>query len=233
MQDLAVFEFPGNQQDVNVYVDQQNRPWFRATNVCAILGFSNPFEALKSHCPDSSKEYSIGRGRPSNYVSESGLYRLMLASKAPMAERFRDWVCDEVLPAIRKTGSFGNVPNVESGGSEFWQLIDGAIARGLEPETAIDLHHRYQSPALAGTKAKTPKLSVVRPKDELSKRVSALVVDRQIIQIVPLLEEMKLPTEKSQQMIVVSILKKLGWTATLKRNGRERIRSWQSPRISP
>ena len=144
MQSLTVFEFPGNHQEMGVYVDGNDRPWFRATNVCSVLGFSNPSEALKSHCSNSYKEYAIGRGRPSNYVSESGLYRLMLASKAPMAEQFRDWVCDDVLPAIRKNGSFGNVPNNQSEASEFWQLIDGAIARNMDIDKVIDAKLRFE-----------------------------------------------------------------------------------------
>lgn len=106
MSTLQVFTFPESGQDVNIHVDDRDVLWFRATGVCAVLGFANPSVAVDNHCPDSYREFKIGMGRPANYVNEGGLYRLIFASKAPVADRFRDWVCDEVLPSIRKTGSY-------------------------------------------------------------------------------------------------------------------------------
>lgn len=84
-----------------------NRTWFRATDVCKFLGYSNPFESVRLHCKDYQyREWQVGKGRPSVYVLESGLYRLILRSKKPDALAFQDWVTDEVLPSIRRDGVY-------------------------------------------------------------------------------------------------------------------------------
>lgn len=132
--------------------------WFHAGSMAETLEFANPYRYLPTVL--SGHEYKEVKapgavGRPSLYVREEAVYLLIMKSKSAYASEFQRWLAYDVLPAIRKTGSFGNVPNVESGGSEFWQLIDGAIARGLEPEAAIDLHHRFQSPVPTTTKIKT------------------------------------------------------------------------------
>lgn len=88
-----------------IYADQ--KLWFRATQVCKYLGFSNPFEALKFHCKESQyREWQVGKGRPALYLLESGLYRLILRSKKPEAIAFQDWVTEDVLPAVRKQGGY-------------------------------------------------------------------------------------------------------------------------------
>lgn len=106
MSTLEIFTFPESNQDVGIHTDDRGDLWFRATGVCFVLGFTNPNEALSIHCPDAYKLYSIGRGRPANYVSEPGLYRLIFASRSPIADRFKHWLAYDVLPSIRKTGSY-------------------------------------------------------------------------------------------------------------------------------
>ncbi|MBW4635789.1 MAG: hypothetical protein KME30_29090 [Iphinoe sp. HA4291-MV1] len=88
-------------------LEADNYTWFRATEACKILGFSNPYETVKLHCKEHQyREWQVGKGRPSLYVLESGLYRLILRSKKPEAIAFQDWVTEDVLPSIRKTGLY-------------------------------------------------------------------------------------------------------------------------------
>lgn len=88
-------------------LEADNRVWFRATRVCKILGFSNAFKTVTTHCANYQyREWQVGSGRPAIYLTESGVYRLMLRSKNPAAIEFQDWVCEEVLPAIRKEGAY-------------------------------------------------------------------------------------------------------------------------------
>jgi prophage antirepressor-like protein len=90
----------------------ENEPWFVATDVCRILGYINSPDAIKKHCRTDgiAKRYiidSLNRSQEVSLLNEGNLYRLIIKSKKPEAQKFESWVCDEVLPQIRKTGSYG------------------------------------------------------------------------------------------------------------------------------
>lgn len=86
-------------------------PLFIAKQVCDILGFKNPWDALKNHV-DSDDIFKLemndrlNRKQTVNCVNESGLYALIFGSKLPKAKQFKRWVTNEVLPAIRKQGCY-------------------------------------------------------------------------------------------------------------------------------
>lgn len=84
-------------------------PWFVAADICRALGLINPTMALRALDDDERSlnqiEGSTG-SRPTNIVSESGMYALILRSDKAEARRFRRWVTEEVLPSIRHTGSY-------------------------------------------------------------------------------------------------------------------------------
>lgn len=85
-------------------------PWFVAADVCRILEIGNPSQAL-TRLDDDEKNTLIlnegNRGNPNvNVVNEPGLYRLIFSSRKPEAKNFQRWVYHEVLPSIRKTGSY-------------------------------------------------------------------------------------------------------------------------------
>lgn len=84
------------------------KPMFLANDVARSLGYANPRDAINKHCKGVAK-----RDTPTtsgvqvvSYIPESDVYRLVMRSKLPQAEQFQDWVCDEVLPSIRKTGGY-------------------------------------------------------------------------------------------------------------------------------
>ena len=91
-------------------VSKDGEAWFVAEDVCSVLGLTNPSMALKALDDDEYSKFNLGnsgRGNPNvNIINESGLYALILRSRKPEAKRFRKWVTSEVLPAIRKTGSY-------------------------------------------------------------------------------------------------------------------------------
>src|SRR5690348_3135961 len=91
-----------------VIIDGQ--PHWVAKDVCDILGFVNLSETIKRLDEDEviSNEVtdSLGRNQQTNVVTESGLYSLILGSRKPEAKAFKRWVTHEVLPTIRKTGSY-------------------------------------------------------------------------------------------------------------------------------
>lgn len=107
MTDLIPFDFRGTRVRV---VTINGQPWFVAADVTFVLGYSNGRDAVAKHV----REHQKGMSRiatPSGdqmmtVISEGGLYRLMLRANTALADEFQDWVTDEVLPAVRATGSY-------------------------------------------------------------------------------------------------------------------------------
>jgi prophage antirepressor-like protein len=87
-----------------------NEPWWIATDVCDILGIQNTPHAITRLDPDEvttivlNDSGNLNGNR--NIINESGLYNLMLRSDKPQAKAFKRWITKEVLPSIRKTGSY-------------------------------------------------------------------------------------------------------------------------------
>jgi anti-repressor protein len=95
MNDLTLFQF--ETQDVRI-VDQDGNPWFVLTDVCRVLELSNPSRAaerLRDHERNTLTLSEGNRGNPNvTIINERGLYRLVMRSDKPQAERFQDWVGD-------------------------------------------------------------------------------------------------------------------------------------------
>ena len=91
-----------------------DQPWFVGKDIAVALGYSNPQKAIRDHIDveDKLTERIVlsGQNREVIFINESGLYSLILSSKLPSAKKFKRWVTSEVLPAIRKTGHYGNTP---------------------------------------------------------------------------------------------------------------------------
>lgn len=85
------------------------QPYFVAVEICEILDLSNTTKALYALDDDEKLTLPIvraGQKRSVNLINESGLYNLIFQSRKPEAKSFRKWVTSEVLPAIRKTGTY-------------------------------------------------------------------------------------------------------------------------------
>ena len=84
--------------------------YFPATDVAIILGYTNPHKAIKDHCKEKGvtirSALTSGGKQQKKFINEGNLYRLIVRSKLPEAEKFESWVFDEVLPTIRKTGGY-------------------------------------------------------------------------------------------------------------------------------
>ena len=110
---FSTFNF--HNSPVRTITDPKGEIWFCGTDVCNILGYVNPRDAISKHCkvggvakrdtPTTSGNQEI------TFINEPNLYRLIIKSRKPEAERFEAWVFEEVLPQIRKTGSYSQ--NVE------------------------------------------------------------------------------------------------------------------------
>ena len=110
MEELKVFnnEELGNVRTLEI----DGEPWFVGKDVAEALGYSDSSSAVSKNIDDEDKTTLLLKQSDSNrksrtiFINESGLYSLILSSKLPNAKKFKKWVTTEVLPAIRKTGSY-------------------------------------------------------------------------------------------------------------------------------
>ncbi|MEV2909256.1 BRO family protein, partial [Paenibacillus larvae] len=97
----------------------KGKPWFGAAKAATILGYKNPRDAIAKHCrrdgvakrdvvSKTTNQYGVTSEQTVqiNIITEGNLYRLITKSKLPASEKFESWVFDEVLPAIRQTGTY-------------------------------------------------------------------------------------------------------------------------------
>lgn len=97
-------------REVRVVTRENNEPWFVLVDVCRVLEIGNPAQAATRLDDDEKGIISsdtLGGVQNVTIINESGLYSLILTSRKAAAKRFKKWVTAEVLPAIRKTGSYG------------------------------------------------------------------------------------------------------------------------------
>lgn len=133
------------------------KEYFPATQCAKTLGYKNPQEAIRNKCKGVRKTLTPTNGgtQEINYIPEGDLYRLIVSSKLPAAERFERWVFDEVLPALRKNGSYGNV-NLEAVIAQAVTMAVSETVRQIVPSIVTSMQewpkqivrkqiaHRYQ-----------------------------------------------------------------------------------------
>lgn len=88
-------------------IENNGEPWFVLRDVCKILEIKNTTDVAKRLDDDERTRFNLGRQGEAILINESGLYSVILRSDKPQSKPFRKWVTGEVLPSIRKTGSYG------------------------------------------------------------------------------------------------------------------------------
>lgn len=128
---IQIFNF--EDFDVRI-VDKDGNPWFVANDVGNVLGLSR--SAVRDFVSKLKDEYksvvSIDTNRgPRNYsiISEQGLYKMLMQSRKPNAEKFQDWIAEDVVPKIRKTGSYSTVESPSSHLEVLRSVVDQLIAQ--------------------------------------------------------------------------------------------------------
>lgn len=115
MQELKIFESTEFGEVRTVELD--GKPYFAGTDVARALGYSNPWDAVTRHCKGIVKREGVSETTNQHgtttkqitqmsFIPEGDVYRLIVSSKLPAAEKFERWVFDEVLPSIRKHGLY-------------------------------------------------------------------------------------------------------------------------------
>lgn len=112
MNNIQIFK---NEQfgEIRTVVNESGEPMFSATDVCNALGYSNSRKAIADHTDAEERcNISLHRGGEMTFISESGLYSLIIRSNKTEAKPFRKWVTSEILPSIRKHGYYVNPKQV-------------------------------------------------------------------------------------------------------------------------
>lgn len=101
--ELQVLNF--EEQQVRM-LEKDGQPWWVLADVCKVLGLSNPTKVSSRLDDDERSNFKLGRQGKATIVNESGLYSVIIRSDKPAAKKFKRWITHEVLPSIRKTGSY-------------------------------------------------------------------------------------------------------------------------------
>lgn len=106
MNQPQIFNF--EQNEVRTFLENDT-PYFVANDVAKTLGYKNPSKATNDHCKKAIETWgndSLGRRQKFKIIPESDVYRLIIKSNLPSAEKFESWVMEEILPQIRKHGMY-------------------------------------------------------------------------------------------------------------------------------
>ncbi len=106
MSNITLFSFESH--EIRTLTIDGN-PWFVGKDVAEALGYTNPNKAMGDHCKGVTKRYPLstaGGTQDVRIINEPDTFRLIVGSNLPEAERFERWLFEDVLPSIRKTGSY-------------------------------------------------------------------------------------------------------------------------------
>ena len=116
MNELKIFQSEEFGEVRTVTIDGE--PWFVGRDVAEALGYENVRNTIPKYVEEEDKLCTqiryAGQNRKVTIINESGLYSLIMSSKLPKAKEFKRWVTSEVLPTIRKTGSYGKLKELSA-----------------------------------------------------------------------------------------------------------------------
>lgn len=140
--ELKIFE---NEQfgQVRIAMDENGEPIFCLADLCLVLDLT-PSKVAQRLGEDVLSKYPLltaGGIQQANFVNEDGLYDVILDSRKPEAKKFRKWITSEVLPSIRKTGSYSIQPKLPSYAEALRQLADK-----VEENERLQLENKEMKP---------------------------------------------------------------------------------------
>lgn len=148
MEQLEIFKNREFGEIRTVTIDEE--PWFVGKDIAEILGYSNSRKAILDHVDDEDKmdgvtiRDAIGRNQVAVVINESGLYALIFGSKLASAKRFKHWVTSEVLPQIRKNGTYQKPMTPQEMMRVQLGMIDGHEERITHLENTMTIDYGQQ-----------------------------------------------------------------------------------------
>lgn len=158
----------------------EGKPYFCAKDIATALGYSNPRASVSRHCKGVTKRYILTEGgnQEMSFIPEGDIYRLIIRSKLPSAEKFESWVMDEVLPQLRQTGSY-SMTKQDS------YMIEDPIERAkrwIEEQEEKRILEKENEKLLQDTKIQQQVIGELQPKadytDEILKSNSSMNISQ-------------------------------------------------------
>ena len=152
MTNLICKAFEGH--NIRIVTDEQGEPWFVAKDVAVALGYrdaANMIRNLKGNQQGTQNVSTPGGAQKMAVINEPGLYRVVLKSRIESAERFQDWVTDEVLPSIRKNG--GYIAGQEEDTPELIMAKALMVAQSVIERKTVELQRAQEQIAIQAPKA--------------------------------------------------------------------------------
>ncbi|AOX37593.1 MULTISPECIES: BRO-N domain-containing protein [Pseudomonas aeruginosa group] len=178
---LIPYDF--NSKRLQVLVDENGEPWFIAMEVAEILGYSDAYEMTKRLDEDEKSNRQIAGlgtasgGRGVTTINESGLYSSIIGSNKPEAKPFKRWVTHDVLPSIRRTGSYSighqQAPALTSDACQIIESMSRTL--NLAPSATLGMYQRLG--AKVGHADLLPAYTVDSPDQDGTSHVTAALSD--------------------------------------------------------
>lgn len=133
MNNILTFNNPDFGEIRTVVID--DNVWFVGKDIAERLGYSNPQKAIRDRVDDEDKTVNVAftvNGTQGLLINESGMYSLVLSSSLKSAKKFKKWVTSEVLPSIRKTGSYSVMPKTTAEKIKLLAESDMEIRKDVE-----------------------------------------------------------------------------------------------------
>ncbi|MFJ2456420.1 Bro-N domain-containing protein [Pseudomonas protegens] len=144
---VSLFNFRASQ--VRVVTEDNGTPWFVGRDVCSLLGYADTTNAMKQHCRGVVKYHpildSLGRTQEARILSEGDTLRLIVNSTMPAAQEFEAWVFEDVLPTIRRTGSYSMAQVTQQPSANDATILIESMSRtmNLPPSATLGMYQRY------------------------------------------------------------------------------------------
>nr|DAS76305.1 MAG TPA: repressor domain protein [Caudoviricetes sp.] len=211
---LQIFENPDFGQ-VRVLIDEDNNPLFAGVDVARVLGYKRAGEAVATHCKSSGtvkhripNSGNLGSNEIT-FIDEANLYRLIMKSQLESVERFQDWVFEEVLPSIRKTGQYSLQNRVPQ---TFAQVLR-AYADEVEKNEMLKLENTQQKQIIGELQPKAVYYDeILKSKDCLTITQIAKDYGMSGHQLNQFLSEQKIQYKQSKQWLLYSNYHREGYT---------------------
>ncbi len=154
------------------------KEFFPATQCAKILGHENPARAIRKYCKGVTEMVTPTNGgnQATKFIPEGDLYRLIIRSKLPSAEKFERWVFDEVLPELRKNGSYGNNFNLEEVIAKTATAVVSEVLKQIIPTSNNPTEQSQNVPKRKAKKYKHTQPSKIETlKPELKTKVDDMI----------------------------------------------------------
>lgn len=154
------------------------KEFFPATQCAKILGHENPARAIRKYCKGVTEMVTPTNGgnQATKFIPEGDLYRLIIRSKLPSAEKFERWVFDEVLPELRKNGSYGNNFNLEEVIAKTATAVVSEVLKQIIPTSNNPTEQSQNVPRRKAKKYKHTQPSKIETlKPELKTKVDDMI----------------------------------------------------------